>query len=216
MTKVISLRKRKLYKPHIPKKAINRSRISNSDIAKVIFLLVIILSVLFGCLFYKSYENDYITGVCKDFIGNLQHNSLIEIFKFAFRFDLIFFISIFFFGTSFIGLPLTVIPIILKGAFIGYLSSYVYCEYGLKGILFLLVLIYPMVIITTTSQIYSANESVCMSRKVMNVLTNKNTADDISIRLYIIRYSILMGINLITILINSLLLVTIGSKFNLQ
>ncbi len=216
MTKVISLRKRKFYKPHIPKKTINRSRISNSDITKAFFLLIIILSVLSGCLFYKSYENDFITNVCKDFLGNLQQNSFIEVFKFSCKFDLIFFIAIFFLGTSFIGIPLTAIPIIIKGAFIGFFSSFVYCEYGLKGILFLLVLLYPMVIITTTSQIYSANESVCMSRKIMNVLTNKNTADDISIKLYIIRYSILMGINLITILVNSLLLVTVGTKFNLQ
>ena len=216
MTKVISLRKRKLFKTHIPKKTINRSRISNSDITKAFFLVVVILSTLFGCMFYKSYENEYITDACADFIGNLQHNSFIEIFKFSFKFDFIFFISIFFLGTSFIGIPLTVIPIIFKGAFIGYLSSFVYCEYGLKGILFLLVLLYPMIIITTTSQIYSANESVCMSRKIINVLTNKNTADDISIRLYVIRNSILMGINLITILINSLLLVKIGTKFNLQ
>ena len=91
-----------------------------------------------------------------------------------------------------------------------------YCEFGLKGILFLLVLIYPMIIITTTSQIYSANESIYMSKYLINTVTNKNTADDVSVRLYIIRNLVLIGISLIAISVNSFLIVTIGSRFNLQ
>lgn len=216
MTKVISLRKRRISKIDFPKKSFKKNTISNSEIIKVFFLIIAIVSIFFGCIFYKLYEIDTITKVCNDFILNLQKGTYFDILSFCLKIDIVFYLVIFFLGTSFIGIPLTGIPLIIKSIFVGYLSSYMYCEYGLKGILFLLVLLYPMMVITTTSQIYSANESVYMSKNLMNIIMNKNTADSISIRLYIIRNIILFGINLITILVNSFLIVTIGSKFNLQ
>ncbi len=216
MTKVISLRKRRLSKIDFPKKTFKKNTISKSEIIKVLFLLISIISIFLGCIFYKLYEIDTVTNICNDFIINLQKGTYFEALSTIFKFDAIFYLSIFFLGTSFVGIPLTAIPLIIKCIFIGYLSSYMYCEFGLKGILFLLVLIYPMIIITTTSQIYSANESIYMSKYLINTVTNKNTADDISIRLYIIRNLVLIGISIIAISVNSFLIVTVGSKFNLQ
>ena len=216
MTKVISLRKRKLHNFDIPKKSFKRKKISSSEIIKVIFLILSIISIFSGCIFFKLYEIEYITEICNNFILNLQKGTYFEVISIIFKFDAVFYLSVFFLGTSFVGIPLTAIPLIIKCIFIGYLNSYMYCEFGLKGILFLLVLIYPMIIITTTSQIYSANESIYMSKYLINTVTNKNTADDISVRLYIIRNFVLIGISLIAISVNSFLIVTIGSRFNLQ
>ena len=122
----------------------------------------------------------------------------------------------FFLGTSIIGTPLTIIPLIIKNSFVGYVSSYMYCEYDLKGILFSLVLLYPLFVVTTTSLIYAANESVYMSKYILNTLTKRNTADNISIRLYVLRYAVLFGINISCIAINSFLIVTLANKFNLH
>lgn len=216
MTKVISLRKRKINSFNIPKKSFKKNEVFVSEIIKVIFLIIAVLSILSGCIFYKSYKIEYLAKICNDFINILLSGTYFEILKTCLKFDILFYIIIFFIGTSFVGMPLTAIPLMIKNIFVGYLSSFIYCDFGLKGILFLLVLFYPMIVITTASHIYSANESIYMSKNLMNVVINKNTADNVSIRLYIIRNIILFGINLITILINSLLLVTIGAKFNLQ
>lgn len=212
MTKVISLRKMHKAKIDIPKKKVD---IINTDIIKFVYLIIAILSILLGCIIFKTEFNDNITLICKNFIDKIVGGTYLEVFFEHIKNDIIFFLIMFFFGTSIVGTPLTIIPLIIKNSFIGYLSSYMYCEYDLKGLLFSLVLLYPLFVITTTSLIYAANESVYMSKFILNTLTKRNTADNISIRLYLLRYAVLFGINLSGIAVNSFLIVTLANKFNL-
>ncbi len=215
MTKVINLRKKNNFKFEIPKKSKGKIN-NNTEIYKVIFLLISIISILFGCLVFKSNQIDFLEEVCNNFILNIQNKSYFNILFYYIKFDVFFFIITFFIGTSFIGAPLASVPLITKCMYVGYLSSYMYCEYDLKGILFSLVLLYPMLVITTTSLIYASNESSYMSKHILNIMTNKNTADNISIKLYILRYAILLGINIICIAVNSFLIMILASKFNLH
>ena len=127
MTKVISLRKRKLHNFDIPRKSFKRKKISSSEIIKVIFLILSIISIFSGCIFFKLYEIEYITEVCNNFILNLQKGTYFEVLSIIFKFDAVFYLSVFFLGTSFVGIPLTAIPLIIKCIFIGYLNSYMYC-----------------------------------------------------------------------------------------
>lgn len=216
MTRVISLRKRNKTKIDIPKKSINKFRLSNSEIIKILYLIISIISVFGGCIIYKNSSIEYITEICSNFIIDFQNGTYPEVFLKCLKIDVVFYLIMFFVGTSIIGIPLTIVPLIIKSSFIGYFSSYMYCEYDLKGILFSLVLLYPLFVVTTTSLIYSANESIYMSKYILNTITNKNTADNISIKLYVIRYSILFGINIICIAVNSLLIVMLANKFNLH
>lgn len=216
MTKVISLRKRYKTKIDIPKKSIKKINILNTDLFKIFYLIISIISILTGCYIYKIYPEIYITEACNDFLLNIQNGTFLEVLTQYIKIDIIFYLIMFFIGTSIIGIPLTIFPLIIKSSFMGYLSSYMYCEYDLKGILFALVLLYPVFVITNTSLIYAANESIYMSKYILNIITNKNTADNISIRLYIIRYAVLLGINMVSIAVNSFLIITLADKFNLH
>lgn len=216
MTKVISLRKRYKNRIDVPKRTINKINISNSELFKVLYLIISIISIFCGCLIYKSNPVEYITEICNGYISDFQSGTYLEVFLKCLKIDIIFYLVMFFVGTSIIGIPLTIFPLIIKNSFLGYLSSYMYCEYDLKGILFSLVLLFPFFVITTTSLIYSANESIYMSKYIFNTITNKNTADNISIKLYVIRYAILFGINIICIAVNSLLIVMLADRFNLR
>ena len=212
MTKVISLRKMHKTKIDIPRKSVN---LINADLSKIIYLIISIISILFGCIIYKTEVKESISLICKAFIDKIIGGTYLEVSFEYIKNDIIFFLIMFFLGTSIVGTPLTIIPLIIKSSFIGYLSSYMYCEYDLKGILFSLVLLYPLFVVTTTSLIYAANESVYMSKYILNTLIKRNTADNISIRLYVLRYAVLFGINLSGIAVNSFLIVALANKFNL-
>ncbi len=219
MTKVINLRKKNkinfkpVYKQNTKK---IKTATLNSELYKIMFTCVSIISILIGCMVYRYKSILEISDVCNNLLLNISNESYLEIVFTLLKFDLIYYFIIFFIGTSIIGIPLSFFPIMLKSIFIGYLSSFMYCEFELKGILFCLVLLYPFFVITTTSLIYASTESVYMSRYIYNTLTNKNTADNISIRLYLIRYLFLIGINIACIAINSLLILVLANKFNLQ
>ena len=219
MTKVINLRKKNkmnikpVYKIDT-KKTKNVSL--NFELFKIIFTCVSIISIFIGCVVYRYKSIVEISDICNNLLLNISNASYLEIILTLLKFDLVYYFIIFFIGTSIIGIPLSFFPIMLKSIFIGYLSSFMYCEFELKGILFCLVLLYPFLVITTTSLIYASTESVYMSRYIYNTLTKKNTADNISIRLYLIRYLFLIGINVACISINSLLMLVLVNKFNLQ
>lgn len=216
MTKVISLRKRYKTKIDIPKKPIRKINILNTDIFKIVYLVISVISILLGCYIFKNYSNDFITEICGKFLSTIQNGTYLEVLSEYIKFDILFYIIMFFIGTSIVGIPLTIFPLVIKGAFMGYLSSYMYCEYDLKGILFSLILLYPVFIITNTSLIYAANESIYMSKYLLNTITNKNTADNISIKLYLIRYGILFAINIVCIAVNSFIIIALADKITLH
>ncbi len=219
MTKVINLRKKykRNFKP-INKPSIKKqNNISiNIEFIKAVFTILSVISILTGCLIFRYNPNAEVSDLANKFLSVILNESFLEIFITLLKNDLLYYLLIFFIGTSVIGVPLTFIPLLLKSIVIGYFGSYMYCEYELKGVLFCLILIYPFFVITTTSLIYASNESVYMCRYIFNTLTNKNTADNISIRLYLIRYLFLIGINITCIAVNSLLITTISNKFNLS
>ncbi len=217
MTKVINLRRRQgiNYKPISNNKSSKNIKINNTETTKLLLVFISLLSLLVGCVIYKKTNINIISEVCSTFISDLQNKNFFQLFLYLVKQDLIFFIICFFVGTSIIGIPFAFVPISLKCIFIGCISSFMYCQYSLKGILFSLVLLFPLFTITTTSLIYSANESIYMSKHIFNTMTNKNTADNISIRLYLIRYAFLIGINLVCIAINSFLIMLLYDKINL-
>lgn len=217
MTKVINLRRRQgiNYKPISEKKTSNKVRIHHTEVTKVFLVFISLISLLVGCFIYKNSNIDFISEMCSSFITDLNDKNYFQLFIYLVKQDLIYFIICFFVGTSIIGIPFACVPVILRCICIGCLSSFMYRQYSLKGILFSLVLLFPLFTITTTSLIYSSNESVYMSKHIFNTMTNKNTADDISIRLYLIRYAFLIGINLICIAVNSFLILLLYDKINL-
>lgn len=215
MTKVITLRKKKksYLKPERTKKGFSPELLSEKN--RVFLLLISLIFLLAGALIYRFFPNDDITSQIDSKLIILSSAEWKNIFLFFFQADLIFLIISFFIGTSFIGSVLSALPIILKCTFIGYQSGYLYNEYELKGVLFCLVLLYPCYVITTSSLIFACDESIYMSKYLFGTITNKNTANDISVKLYLLRYLILFAINIVCIAVNSAVVCFVAPKINL-
>ncbi|MBQ8765627.1 MAG: stage II sporulation protein M [Clostridia bacterium] len=216
MTKVINLRKRNFFKPEITKKSFNKINIVNSEFIKILYLIISVISIFIGCIFFKNHNIEYITELCNKILNSFQYDTYFNVFMLNIKLEFAIYLLLFYIGTSFLGIPLTPIPLMLKSVFIGYFSSFVYCEYEIKGILFLLLLFYPMTMITTTSLIYSTNESLQMSKYIFDCITNKNTADNISIKLYLLRFIILFGISAVSVAANSFIITILAGRFNLH
>ena len=213
MTKVINLRKYTKSRNNKRKKDYDKTSIKEEKY-KIILLVISVFSILLGCLIFK-YNKQYLIDNFDYYFSMIKTYSFIDIFLNLIRFDICFLVLIFFIGTSFVGKILVFIPPMLKSVIVGYISSYIYCEYKTNGILLCLVLLYPYIAMTTSTLIFAANESAFMSNYVRDVISHKNTADDMSIKLYIMRYIILFGVNIICALVNSLKITFIMPKINL-
>ena len=216
MTKVISLKRKQQYK--LPKHHKEKSRLDFNKIYedkyKIFFLIVSIFGLFLGALYFRLTDNVDLIEVVSNNFTKLNSSNFKSIFIFLLKFDCIFMIINFFVGTSFIGSILSFIFPMIKCIYIGFFSGYLYNEYELKGVLFCLLLLYPCFVITTTSLIFASNENVYMSQHIRNCITNKISTDDISIKLFLLRYFILLIINVVCISITSLVITFIVPKLN--
>lgn len=212
MSKVIRIKRP--YRKVKAKKKINFADIF-SEKYKVILLLVSISSVLFGSFIFNGFNDASFSQIIENKISLFESKELLKILLFFIKTELIYFAFAMVIGTSFIGAPLTIVPISIRCIVTGFLGEYMYNEYELKGVLFCLLFIFPYTAIATTSLLFASNESIYMSAKNYDTITNKNTADDISVKLYLLRYFILAIINCICAVFNSLLIVLFIDKINL-
>lgn len=215
MTKVITLRKKKKSYAKDERTKKNHAADFLSEKNRVLLLIISIVSILSGGLIYRFFPNSNITAEFDSMLDLFNSADWTQIFLFFLQADLILLVISFFIGTSYIGTVLSALPIVLRCVFIGYQSGYLYNEFELKGVLFCLVLLYPCYVITTSSLIFACDESMYMSRYLYGAITNKNTANDISVRLYLLRYLILFAINLLCIAVNSVIVCFIAPKINL-
>lgn len=218
MTKVINLRKRKIMKtkPIMRKerKNINFNKIYNEKY-KFLLLLMSITGILFGTICYRFINNSQLTQAITESFSILNSNDFKSVYMYLIKLDLICFLISFFIGTSFIGAILSFIPPTIKCLYIGYLGGYLYNEFELKGVLFCLLLLYPCFAITTTALIFASNENVYMSRYIYNCLNGRSTTDNISLRLYLLRYILLFSIITVCITVTAFLITFISPKLNI-
>lgn len=215
MTKVINLRKRKVIKAKpIIHKDKNISKLHNEKY-KLFYLITSVFGLLVGAICYRTMENNQLTQIIAENFLILNSGDFKSIFLYLLKLDSIILLVSFFIGTSFIGSAISFIPPTIKCIYIGYLGGYLYNEFELKGVLFCLILLYPCFAITTTALIFSSNENVYMSQYIYNCLNGKNTTDNISIRLYLLRYILLFTIIIACITITAFLIAFIGPKINI-
>lgn len=218
MTKVINLRKRKkikaksiVYKDR-PKSNFNKL---NSEKYKLILLFISVLGILVGAICYRITDNSQLTQAITESFTLLNSSDFKSVFLYLLKLDLMYFLISFFIGTSFIGSVLSFVPPTLKCLYIGYLGGYLYNEFELKGVLFCLLLLYPCFAITTTALIFASNENVYMSQYIYNCLNSKTTNDNISIRLYLLRYILLFIIIISCVTVTAFFISIISPKLNI-
>lgn len=217
MTKVISLRRKhhtKISKQHMGKYNTRFNKL-HEEKYKILFLLLAVIGILLGALYFRITKNSELSEIITSNFNTLNSGNFESSFLFLLKIDCTFLLISFFIGTSFIGSTLSFISPMLKCIYIGYLSGYLYNEFELKGVFFCLLLLYPCFAITTTSLIFASNENVYMSQYICKCLSGKNLTDNISIRLFILRYILLFVINIVCITITALLISLVGPKLNI-
>ena len=183
-----------------------------NEISKIILLLLSLLSIIVGCIIYRNSDISILNDYIKNKIDFLCANSVLTIFTSFFKYEVLLIFLAYFIGTSYLGAPLVVLIPTIKCVIIGYLSSYMYNVHQLQGVLFCLVLFYPYFAITTSVLIFGTNESIKMCRLVYDCTTQKNTANEDFVKLYFLRYLIIVAITIVCIAINSFFITLLADK----
>lgn len=218
MSKIVSLRKRKTNKNSFKLK---NTKIKNNFSSilehknKILFTVISVIGIFIGVVLFKISDNAQLMRMVVENFSILNNGSFKEICIFLLKIDFAFMLVSFFIGTSFIGSSISFLPILLKCLYIGYLCGYLYNQFELKGVLFSILLLYPCFAITLTSLIFASNENIYMSKYIYKSLNGKLSINDVSIKLYLIRYLLLIILNVCCVVISSLAIYFIAPKINI-
>ncbi|MCO7176649.1 stage II sporulation protein M [Sporolactobacillus kofuensis] len=140
---------------------------------------LLLMGIIFGaivvnCLSYESRSD--LLNYLQQFFGELAKNQIADpqaLFKESLFHDLQFQILIWVLGLSVIGLPFIFLLIFVKGMFLGFTVGFLISEMGVKGLLTVLVSIFPQNLLTIPNYLFIAVLAVAFSLKMFRQLLMK-------------------------------------------
>lgn len=187
---------------------------------QVVLLISLFTAGLFiGSFFINNAEGE-IAGQIKTIIETnfrqRQEDQSIQIFLDALVKYAIFLFLTFFFGLCGLGYPIVATVPLLCGIANGLQSGFLYQTFGIHGLFYCLLTIYPALTLALISLIFGACESMEMSKTILAILTDKHhLTTENPLKRYAYQYTILTGIILTASLIETLLCRFLLNRFTL-
>lgn len=160
-----------------------------------VLLLLMMIGGIVGGVILQTVNfsvNQEISQKFNEFVTINQDKSFFELFFADFLYNLIFLLLPLFLGVSAIGYVLIYFVPFVKGLGIGTVCALIYSLYGLRGIGYCAIIIYPIALIQLFVIVLSCNEAYLMSSEIFSVLIKRNTAEEIRISLFFLRYLIIL------------------------
>lgn len=185
----------------------------------VLFFVFLLFGLLTGVICIKYGVNSLVELTADIFEQSRLENSekgILEFFFSDFLSSVCFLFASFTLGLCAVGIPfLPAIPFV-KGIYLGALGGYMYTEYGVGGIGYCALIIYPGAALMLAALIYGCTESMCMSADLCSVLLNKpkGVSTVNALKFYCVRYAVLIFIILIAAVVNTLFFKLFGSYFS--
>ena len=173
-----------------------------------VFFLFLLTGLLVGVICVR-YGADSLRGLATDIFEQARtdksQQSVFALFFSDWLGSLCFLFAAFTVGLCAVGLPfLTLIPLI-KGIYLGALGGYMYTQYGLSGIGYCALIVYHGAALMLAALVYACSESMMMSADICGMLVNKTKSPDKNntLKLYCVRYGVLLAILFCASLINT-------------
>ena len=188
----------------------------NSNLFRFALSFASIFSVLLGALFFSKISSTEFEQYFINAIKEIQSENFTIIFKDLCSIEIIFIATCFILGTNLFGnIFIFAVPII-KTFFAGYIGALMYNKYELNGVLFSLIFFVPFFSVTCTALIALTNEGYAMSKSMTSCILQRKTTKDGDLQLFLIKSVLITLFDLLFVLLNSLLLSSLGTKISLQ
>ena len=158
-----------------------KKEMKNKNKALIIVTIIFIVGLIFGSLYITILSNDektiIIKKVNKFFINNskLQLDDKLEIFRNSLISNLVYFISMWFLGLSVIGIPIILLMVFFKSFVTGFSVGSIFACFKAKGILGILLYIFPNIILTCAFSIFLGAYSLVVTTILINNAFHKKT-----------------------------------------
>lgn len=176
-------------------------------VASILLVLGIISGIIF-LLITSSLDKMIIKDEINSYINNINNKVSISSFLTSFKYNIIYFIIITISGILYLFSPLIIFINYYKGLQIGFLLSSIILTFKSKGILLMLVSIFPHIIFISISIIIYSSIMLNISYKLMKATYNE---ESINLKIFVKKILLLFLISVIICLIGTLLEVFVNA-----
>lgn len=158
-----------------------RNSLSKRKKITLFILLIFFIGLTIGSFYITILNESEKTLIIKKVASFFKLNSKIEfsdkllLFKNSLFSNLIFFIILWFLGLSVIGIPITIIMLFFKGFVCGFSISSIIACYKLKGIIAVILYIFPSTIILSLFTIFLCDFSFKISLSILDNAMHKKS-----------------------------------------
>lgn len=184
-----------------------KNELRNKNNLTILVIVVFIIGLIFGSIYItilsqeqKTESLSQVTNYYKN-LPKLSLDEKINIFKNSLCSNFIYVTSIWAFGISIIGLPIIFIMIFFKSFITGFSISNIFAKYGIKGLLKVVLYLFPTNIVLISYTIFLATYSIFISINIFKSAFKKET---INFKTFMGKYLFILIIGLLISILCSL------------
>ena len=166
-----------------------------------------------------AYGSDDIVNAIDDIFESTRKSRLqsgfLDIIIGSFLTSFLYFLTSFILGLCAAGIPFILLIPAVKGVYLGAVTSIMYSMFGLSGVGYCALILFPGAAIMLASLFFACSSGIGMSLELCRIITKKSSPDDYGLlKMYCIRYGVLLLIALFASVTDAVLLKAFGSFFS--
>lgn len=196
----------------IKMKKINKLRKLKAFITQNKLLMFLSLVLLFGIFLGSNIEelmkNQMVENITSMFLNDFKNRAsqpIFYVFISSLSAAFLYILISFFMGLSIWGFLFVPLIPFFRGLSIGLVQNYLYSQYGLKGILFQIIVLFPGIFISSIAILLMAKESMLVSQTFSSSLVFKENSKyekNVDLKDYIIKIGIILSLILLSVVVD--------------
>lgn len=164
----------------------------------------------------SSEFNNSIDNLYNNFVASIKEKSFISTFFDTFFTSMVYIFLFFIMGTNALGVPFVYFLACIKGIGNGIISGYLYMTFGLQGVGFSTLVLFPYALFSSIIIILMGNSSLKMSKTIFSGLNGKfPNFNEITIKKYCVNFLIYTAFFLVASIIDAIFKVSFSDVFSI-
>ena len=197
----------------------NMLQIIEKNYNTIILTIIIGFGIIIGSIMISRTSTEFnnsINNLYDNFAASIREKSLISIFFDTFFTSMVYVFLFFIMGTNALGIPFIYFLTCTKGIGNGIISGYLYTTFGLQGVGFSTLVLFPYALFSGIIVILMGNSSLKMSKSIFSGLNGKfPNYSEITIKKYCVNFLIYTAFFLIASIIDAIFKVSFSGVFNI-
>lgn len=185
----------------------------------IVLTTLLIFGIIIGALIIAKNSSEFnssIQTLYDNFVKSIKNKSFISTFCDTFFTSIIYVFLFFIMGTNALGVPFVYFLTCIKGIGNGIISGYLYMTFGLQGVGFSTLVLFPYALSSSIIIIIMGNSSIKMSRSIFSGLSGKYAvSNEITIKKYCVNFLFYTAFFTISSLIDAVFKVSFSGNFSI-